>query len=637
MPNKKTPLDRFSDLTWNDIEAWVGGKIVSRGKNYQQQGRVSDLAVTDDGSLIAWVDGSERYATRVVIDEDGLPDSICTCPYERDCKHGVAVVIEYLKRVEDNRSVPKAKQDDDRLKLLADEDRDAEPNDAENGMSEDLRQDIDAFLKGKTKAQLIDLIHDLAGQYPEMARELGDRKQVISGNTEPLVKRLRQEIHDLGEEPGWRNHWNNEGYTPNYSKIRQKLETLLKAGHTDEVLTLGLELVETGTRQVEESDDEGETEMEIAACMPVVVEALERSPLEAADKLAWALDVLLEDQYELCEAFGEYLHRGHPPTAWHTLADRLLTRLHGLKRTKGADDFSRNYERDRLSDWAIHALDQAGRKKEIIPLCIAEAQKTVSYERLVKRLVEARRYDDAEKWIKEGTRHLGPKWPGITAGLRGSLLEIRTLQQNWPVVAALQVEEFVRHPSLQAFRECKIGSDKARIWPQVRESLLRYLEKGELPWTQKGWPLPESGLARPDTDQRIRFPLVGNLIDIAILEKKPDQVLKWYDQRPKGHFRWLGADEDTIATAVQGHAPDRAVAIWKNKAERLIAQVKPSAYQEAVKFLRKAGDVMSKQNKQAQWDQYLRSLRDAHARKRRLIEILDGLEGKPIINKKLRI
>ena len=71
MPKKKTRLDRFSDLTWNDIEKWAGGKIVSRGKSYQRQGRVSDLAVTDAGSLITWVDGMERYATRVVMDEDG--------------------------------------------------------------------------------------------------------------------------------------------------------------------------------------------------------------------------------------------------------------------------------------------------------------------------------------------------------------------------------------------------------------------------------------------------------------------------------------------------------------------------------------------------------------------------------------
>ena len=42
MPKKKTQLDRFSDLTWSDIAAWAGGKIVSWGQNYQRQGRVAD-------------------------------------------------------------------------------------------------------------------------------------------------------------------------------------------------------------------------------------------------------------------------------------------------------------------------------------------------------------------------------------------------------------------------------------------------------------------------------------------------------------------------------------------------------------------------------------------------------------------
>jgi uncharacterized Zn finger protein len=627
MPNKKTQLDRLSDLTWNDIEAWAGERIVSRGKNYQRQGRVADLAVTDDGSLIAWVAGSKRYATMVVMAEDGLPDSSCTCPYVENCKHGVAVVLEYLKRVENNQSVPKAKQDDDRLKLWTDDDWDGALHEAENTGSGDTQQDLDDFLQGKTKAQLIDLIHEIAGQRPEIAMELTDRKQLLSGDAKALVRRLCKEISVLGSEPGWQNYWNSEGYTPDYSGIRINLENLLNAGHADEVLTLGLDLVTTGVRQVEQSHDEGETATEIANCMPVIVAALDRSSLDPVDRLTWALDALLEDQFDLCEAFGEYLFQQHPQAAWHTFADRLLARLHGLKSPKGADDFSRDYQRDRLSDWAIHALERAGRGHEVIPLCIAEAKRTRSYERLVKRLVAARRYEDAEKWIKEGIRDIGQKWPGITAGLRGSLLEIRTLQQNWPVVAALQVEEFVRHSSRQAFTDCKKASGKTKAWHQVRQALVRYLEKGELPWKQKGWPLPESGLDRPDADQRNRFPLLGHLINIAILEKKPDQVLKWYDQSPKGHFGWLGVDEDAIATAVQAHAPERAVAIWKHKAERLIAQVKPSAYQEAVKFLRKAGEVMSKQNKQAQWDQYLRSLREAHVRKRRLMDILDGLDG----------
>jgi len=60
MPKKKARLDRFSDQTWNDIEEWASSKIVSRGKSYQRQGRVSDLAVTDDGGLIAWVAWTEN-------------------------------------------------------------------------------------------------------------------------------------------------------------------------------------------------------------------------------------------------------------------------------------------------------------------------------------------------------------------------------------------------------------------------------------------------------------------------------------------------------------------------------------------------------------------------------------------------
>jgi uncharacterized Zn finger protein len=632
MPKKNTLWKRFSTLTWSDLEDWAGSRIVGRGRAYQQQGRVSGLSLTEDAALLAWVDGTERYATRVFIDEHGLPASICSCPYETDCKHGVAVVLEYLKRMKKNRRVPKAKQGDDRLAILEKNAfYDGESGHTEYSAAEDMQKEIKLFLKDRTKTQLIELICDLAGRHPEVAEDLIDRKHMLSGNIEALVTRLRGEIRDIGEEPGWQNYWAREGYTPDYSGIRKKLEALIKAGHADDVLPLGRELVSSGIRQVEESNDEGETAMEIADCMHVVVEALYRSSLEVAEKLSWALDAVLEDQFELCEAFAEYLHRRHPQSAWHKLADRLLARLKRSKGTGGADKFSRNYERDRLSDWAIHALEQAGREEEIIPLCVTEAKRTGSYDRLVKRLVAARRYQDAERWIHEGVQATKEKWPGIAADLRDKLREIRMVEKNWPAVAAMQAEEFVRRPSRQAFTECKKACGRVKAWPRVREYLLRYLEKGMLPWKQNNWPLPESGLDRPAVDRCSRFPLVDDLIDLAILEKKPDQVLRWYDQRPKGPFGWYGLDEDIIATAIQAHAPDRAVAIWKNKAERLIARVKPSAYQQAAGYLRKAATVMHRGKKSAEWKSYLKELRQQHFRKLRLVEILDGLEGKPIL------
>ena len=97
MEKKENHLDRFADLTWDNLNECAGSRIVSRGRSYQQQGRVSELAATSDGDLIAWVEGSKRYATKVSLDEDGLPNSICTCPYEFDCKHGVAVLLEIAR------------------------------------------------------------------------------------------------------------------------------------------------------------------------------------------------------------------------------------------------------------------------------------------------------------------------------------------------------------------------------------------------------------------------------------------------------------------------------------------------------------------------------------------------------------
>jgi uncharacterized Zn finger protein len=368
--------------------------------------------------------------------------------------------------------------------------------------------------------------------------------------------------------------------------------------------------------------------------MPVIVEALNRSSLEHADKLIWALDAVLEDQYELCEDFAEYLHRDHPATVWSTVADRLLSRLKSFKPTKGMDEFSRNYERERLSDWTIHALERASRKDEVIPLCEAEAKRTGSYLRLVDRLMAARRYQDAERWILTGIQNTKGKWSGSANRLRDKLMEIRIKERNWSAVAAIQADEFVRYPSRKAFSDCKKTSGRVKAWSDVRESLLRYLEKGVLPWKQRGWPLPDSGLDKPEPERKDRYPMADKLIAIAILEKKPDQVLHWYDQILRKGFGWYGVNDDEVAASVQFYAPERAVDIWKNKAERLIAQVKPKAYREAAKYLRKAGLVMERQKKSKQWDEYLQGLRQQHARKIRLMEILDGLKGKPILKKR---
>jgi uncharacterized Zn finger protein len=623
--------DPFADLTWDDLEEWVDSRIISRGRKYQQQGRVSELATTSEGSLVAWVSGTHQYATKVVM-EEYLPESLCTCPYRYDCKHGVAVVLEYLEQVGEGHRVPEASEDDDRLVLLEGVDEEFEEEEA--GLPEAARLEIEPFLQGKSKAQLMDLLLELAQQHADIAQDLMDRREIASGSTRRLVTRLRQEIRNAGSEPGWQNQWHGEGYTPDYSGIRSKLNSLLEAGHADEVLNLGRELLIVGTRQVGESDDEGETSEEIASCVPLVAEALERSSLSPAAKLAWAVEAVLKDEYGLSASFEEYLNRRHPQEAWNTLTDQLLAQLRAFEPAGDADQFTRSFARDRLSDWAACALERAGRCDEVLPLYEAETRETNSYDRLVEWLIRRRRYNDAERWIQEGIQATVTNWPGIGEALREQFKTILTRRQDRQALAALEVEEFVHDPAQPAFADCQKACRKIGIWPEVRGHLLAYLETGVLPWDQQGWPLPSAGLPTRGPSARQSFPLVDALIEIAIQEKDPERVLYWYDRRPEHPSDGLWIEEDWIAAAIQTYAPGRAIAIWQRKAENLIAHVNPRSYDEAGRYLRKVGAVMAREGRQREWSQYLQDLRMAHTRKRRFIEVLDRLSGKRIAAKK---
>ena len=108
--------DPFHDLDWATLEDWAGTKTLSRGRQYQRDGRVHDLVRRANEAIVAWVDGTERYATAVYFD-DGLV-SECTCPVGDSCKHAVAVVLEYLALCEKKIAVPSLPVGDSRCMLL---------------------------------------------------------------------------------------------------------------------------------------------------------------------------------------------------------------------------------------------------------------------------------------------------------------------------------------------------------------------------------------------------------------------------------------------------------------------------------------------------------------------------------------
>lgn len=649
MAQKHSQTDPFKDLTWDDLQEWASAAIILRGQRYQHSGQVHDLARLSRGGLVAWVQGTRRYATTIESEGNALI-AACTCPYGDICKHAVAVVLDYLEQVKQNRAIPTVTEQDYRLRLLEDS-ADAEERDEEEGNEAD--EDVDhaplrrqrkgakatagalpEFLEQQTKPELLALLKDLAQRYPDVRQFLQDRHNLSVGAVPKLVKAVRAEIAALSEEPGWSNHWNDEGSIPDYSRVRDYLEALLAQGHADAVVDVGAELLEAGRRQVEMSHDEGETGEEIASCLDIVFRALPHSSRSPAEQMRWAVEADLSDDYELCRGAKAFWDRTHPATAWNALAEQLAPRLAQDRPTKSQDNFSDTFRRDRLSNWLIRALDRAGRREEIIPLCQQEAEKTGSYLRLVEQFKKARRWEEAEQWIRKGIAATGKRWPGIAGQLRTSFREMRERAQDWTCVAALRADDFFAEPSLQTFQALQKAAKRAEVLPAVRAAALHYLETGAVPQpSTPPWPLPESGLKPVIERPPIHPPMIDTLIDIAMAEKRPDEVLRWYDQRKPRSRDWDSGwfAEDRIAEAVAGSYPDRAVAIWKQLAEKQIALTKPKAYEEAAGYLRKVRRALTQLGKERDWQGYLAALRRANERKRRLVQILDILAGRRIV------
>ena len=638
--------DPYAGLTWEDLEDWAGTTIVSRGRTYQRNSSVSDLGITPEGALIAYVLGSARYVTQVVI-QDGDLTSECTCPYWTNCKHAVAVVLEYLMCLKNDVAVPEISQTDARLDMLQETETTGEEYwNPELGMWTDVEEQLEAeqqqntgslsaYLKKQTKAQLIELLDELTKAFPDVREFLEDRRNVRSGNADTLLKAIRKEIADIREEPDW-DEYEREYQPVSFNRLKTYLQALLLAGHADEAIPLGKELINAVNFALETYDIEGDIIDEVPACMEIVIQALPASSLSSYEKLAWAVDMDLGDSYELCyDALENIWNNANKKSDWHALADELQKRLNAIR--------SDNDLRRQVTGWLIAALEQTGREDEIIPLREREAEITGEYTQLIDLLIGEKHYEEAKNWCQKAITNTDPNHLGNISDIEDRLRTIQEKTGDYLSAAAFYADDFFSNPSLHTFQELCKSAQKAKVRPAVEAWARYFLETGHLPRTKgrkrKGepndkWPLPKTEFEKDIHPSEV--PMIHLLIELAIAEKKPTEVLKWYDIKPSTiGYSWgyMYTSSLDVAQAIKEKYPDRAIAIWKELAESEISRVEVSGYQKAGTYLREVRDTLKRLNREKEWEAYLSELRNENKRRPRCLEVLDGLAGKRIIDR----
>jgi uncharacterized Zn finger protein len=493
------------ELSFDDLHDWAGERILNRGKGYAK--RVDELSGTQDNILVAWVSGSERYATSIRVDKKGGFEYFCTCPYDwGPCKHAVAVILAAAERVTRKETIPVLDENSALSQtLFGDADEEIEEwEDDESGHAATPRgtkalAKVGIILGDKSRAQMLDLLTDLSGRFPDVGRHIMESEQIASGQVDKFVRALRSEIRQLTAEPAWYNPWRGEGSLPDYSHVEEQLRALADQGHADAVLQLGAELWNKGNTQVEQSDDEGETAMAIASCLEAVIAALPRSSLAPPEQLLWAIDRMLEDEFSLLDSAEQLLkRRAYTRSHWRTVARTLEARLRAMPKPRTAS-FSASYRRDRLLNTLLDTYGRAGWQERAVPLLEAEANACHCYEKLVDALLAAGERDRARHWCIQGYKRTAIDAPGIASALQERLRTMAQKQRRHDLVAAYRAQDFFAHPSSTSYRELNKASEKAKCWPAVRTAALLYLESGRRPNSggpkakSNGWPPARSG------------------------------------------------------------------------------------------------------------------------------------------------
>jgi uncharacterized Zn finger protein len=240
-----------------------------------------------------------------------------------------------------------------------------------------------------------------------------------------------------------------------------------------------------------------------------------------------------------------------------------------------------------------------------------------------------------------------------------SLCELAHRRRQWNVVAAHAAHEFFDHPSATAFRELVAAAEKAKCGDVVRAAAMAFLESGKPPvrWSvsikgkrsvavDPAWPLPTPDYLAPPPDIDVRphdlpRPHYDVLLDMAIADKRPEDVLRWYDKmgdRKRSAHDWGGwgghwqtSYSDRVAVAVASTHPQRALDIYRRGLDSSLTHADTRAYEACAAHLRKMRPILKSLDREAEWHKLLTDIRANHRNRPRFMETLDKLEGQTIL------
>ena len=565
------------------LEDLAGTTAFRRGEEYFSIGAVGRLRATDD-KVTARVDGSESYQVELR-DDDGDLAYDCTCPRAADgyfCKHCVAVGLAWLAELaaETKPKAGKAKR-------------------------RDPWRDIKDHLATQSPETLIELLLDVAQRDDRLYQSLLLKAERTGGGGN-VAKAFRRAIDGATRIHGFVD-WREVGtFAANIDQVAESLAELLKpdtAASLVELAEYAIERVENALEQIDDSNGEvsgtvyGLAELHQKACSMARPE-----PTGLAERF-FRLETTLP--FNVC-SFDAATYRNvlgkEGLRRYRELAEAEWSKIKPRDSKDGHDG-----NRYRITRIMEQLAEASGDIEELVAIKSRDLSSAYRYLEIAEIYTKAKQRDKALDWAERGLKAFLERPDNR---LRDFLVAAYLTRKRNDEALQLTWILFEERPALDHYMKLHDVAAKLGAWPVQRERALIKVDEiiAREAATTNRWK-PKS--STPNYSLRVQ---------IALWEE--DLVAAWSAAHECICDRNLLI---TLAGKLESARPSDAISLYRRIVPPIVEQTNNTAYDEAIKLIRKVGGLMKTQKQLSQFGDYLAELRVQFKPKRNFIKLLDGV------------
>lgn len=559
----------------------AGASSFARGEDYFGGGHVRSLD-EHSGAVVAKVQGSAAYEVKLWAEGNELGYS-CSCPRGDDgefCKHCVAVGLATMA----GKTKPSAPRQP-KPKITLD--------------------DVREYLAGENKSVLVDLLMERAVWDDALREQLFLKAAKQRGKGSVDVDAIKEAL-DRAIDPGGYLSWREVGdYSNGVEQAVRTLEEVLEDGNAVEAIELAEHALASTEEAMGSLDDSD-------GYMGSILERLQELHLRACkkarpDPVALALRLF---ERELGTRYDVF--QGAVATYSDVLGEEGIAEYRKLAEERwqkvkvlgpGQQDPEKYGSRFRISTIMTTLAQMDGDLDAQVEVMKRDLSVAYRFLKIAELYREAGKADLALEWAEKGLK----AFPARTdSRLRELVADEYHRRKRHDDAMTLAWAEFSERPDLERYENLKRHADRAKAWATWREKALaairqevakRKREAGRSTW-----------LYRADH---------STLVEIFLWEG--DLETAWREAQAGGCNGGLWM---LLAEKREKEHPEDALPIYQRELDSTLSHADNDAYAQAVKLLKRIGQVMTRMGDGGKFPAYLESVRVTHARKRNFMRLL---------------